>query len=80
MLKEKLRLIFKLDNIEEVKDELDAWLSWARRCRIESFISLSRKIKRHYEAIIATRTYKISSKRNFKDYIAPSRVYVTIRV
>ena len=61
MLKEKLRLIFKLDNIEEVKDELDAWLSWARRCRIESFISLSRKIKRHYEAIIATRTYKISN-------------------
>jgi len=61
MLKEKLRLIFKLDDIEEVKDEIDAWLSWARRCRIESFVSLSRKIKRHYEAIIATRMYKISN-------------------
>ena len=61
MLKEKLRFIFKLDDIEEVKDHLNSWLSWARRCRIPSFVALGRKIKRHYEAIIATRTYKISN-------------------
>ena len=61
MLKEKLRFIFKLDDIEEVKNHLNSWLSWARRCRIPSFVALGRKIKRHYEAIIATRTYKISN-------------------
>jgi transposase len=61
MLKEKLRFIFKLDDIEEVKEHLDSWLSWARRCRIPSFVALGRKIKRHYAAIIATRTYKISN-------------------
>jgi len=61
MLKEKLRFIFKLDDIREVKEHLNSWLSWARRCRIPSFVALGRKIKRHYEAIIATRTYKISN-------------------
>ena len=61
MLKEKLRFIFKLDDIEEVKEHLDSWLSWARRCRIPSFMALGKKIKRHYAAIIATRTYKISN-------------------
>ena len=60
-LKEDLRIIFQLDDIEEVKKHLDSWLSWARRCRIPSFVTLGRKIKRHYEAILATRTYKISN-------------------
>lgn len=60
-LKEKLRFIFKLEDIDEVKTYLDSWLSWARRCRIQSFIDLGRKIKRHYDAIMATRTYNISN-------------------
>lgn len=60
-LKEELRFIFKLDDIDEVKEHLDSWLSWARRCRIPSFIDLGRKIKRHYDAIMATRTYNISN-------------------
>jgi transposase len=60
-LKEELRFIFKLDDMDEVKEHLDSWLSWARRCRIQSFVALGRKIKRHYDAIMATRTYKISN-------------------
>lgn len=61
MLKEKLRLVFKLQNEDELKAELDSWLSWARRCRIKSFVALGRKIKRHYDCIIATVVNKISN-------------------
>ena len=61
ILKENLRFIFKLDDIGEVKKHLDSWLAWAQRCRIPSFVVLGKKIKRHYDAIIATRTYKISN-------------------
>ena len=39
ILEEDLRIIFQLDDIDEVKKHLDSWLSWARRCRIPSFDS-----------------------------------------
>jgi transposase len=61
MLKEKLKFIFKLDDIEEVKAHLNSRLSWAQRCRILSFVTLRKKLKRYYDAIIATRTYKIGN-------------------
>ncbi|MET8624465.1 hypothetical protein ABZW30_12030 [Kitasatospora sp. NPDC004669] len=32
---------------------LDRRLAWAQRCRIPAFLDLRRKIKRHYDAIIA---------------------------
>jgi transposase len=76
MLKEKLRFIFKLDDIDEVKAHLDSWLSWAQRCRIPSFVTLRKKIKRHYDAIIATRTYKIS---NAKTESLNNKIKVCIR-
>ena len=33
-LKESLRLVFHNDTIEDAKEALDAWLKWARHCRI----------------------------------------------
>lgn len=53
LLKEGLRLVFKLGG-QDGKDALDRWLSWAARCRIETFVLLARKIRRHLPAIHAT--------------------------
>ncbi|WP_193487308.1 transposase [Streptomyces anthocyanicus] len=30
---------------------LHRWVSWARRCRIDAFVDLPRRIRRHYDAI-----------------------------
>lgn len=61
LLKEHLRLIFQMNDIEEVKEALDKWLSWAQRCRIIEFRELRLKIKRHYKAILSTMEKGISS-------------------
>jgi transposase len=61
LLKEKLRLIFKLDDIEDVKEELRKWLSWSQRCRIPSFVKLNKAIKENYDSIIATKKHHISN-------------------
>lgn len=61
-LKEGLRRVFQCTG-ETVKKELDRWLSWACRCRIPEFVELSKKIRRHYDAIIATVKHKLSNAR-----------------
>ena len=61
-LKEELRLIFKLSP-DEVSAALDKWRRRAWSCRIEQFVELQRKIKRHKDAIIATITNGISNAR-----------------
>ena len=61
-LKEELRLIFKLSP-DEVSTALDKWRRRAWSCRIEQFVELQRKIKRHKDAIIATITNGISNAR-----------------
>ena len=53
LLKEGLRFVFKVKG-EEGKDALDRWLSWASRSRIETFVILARKVRRHLPAIHAT--------------------------
>lgn len=61
-LKEGLRKVFQ-STFETVEFELKKWLSWACRCRISEFVELSRKIRRHYDAIIATVKNKLSNAR-----------------
>ena len=61
-LKEGIRLIFQSD-ADHVEIQLDKWLSWACRCRIPSFVELSKKIRRHKEAILATVKYGLSNAR-----------------
>ena len=51
-LKEKLRLILKLKDVDEAASELDRWLWWASHSRIDSFKELYKKIKRHREHIL----------------------------
>ena len=54
LLKEKLRLVFQCEDVETAKTELDGWIKWAQHCRIKVFVELQRKIRRHYDAILAT--------------------------
>lgn len=51
-LKESLRLLLKNKDPIEAEAELEHWLKWAQRCRIDVFIELGRKIRRHKEYIL----------------------------
>jgi transposase len=55
LLKEQFRLVFQLRGKQAIR-ALDAWCSWARRCRIPAFVDLYRRILRHRDSIIATLT------------------------
>ena len=46
LLKEQLRLVFQHRGDEAVT-MLDAWLAWARRCRLPAFVELYHRIKTH---------------------------------
>lgn len=61
-LKEGLRFVFQCGK-ENVEHELNKWLAWACRCRIPVFVELSKKIRRHKEAIIATVHHGLSNAR-----------------
>ena len=61
-LKEELRTVFQLDK-DAGKEQLDHWIKWAQHCRIPAFVELQRKIRRHYEAIMATLENGLSNAR-----------------
>jgi transposase len=44
LLKEQLRQIYRVDPDEAI-GVLDAWLKWARRCRLQPFVKLARTIR-----------------------------------
>lgn len=52
LLKEGLRHVFAVKGAAG-KEALDRWISWARRCRIPSFVQLQRKIVLHRAEIDA---------------------------
>ena len=60
LLKEALRTIFKLP-VDEATDALDRWVSWARRCRIESFVLLQQRITRQRPQILASIEHGLSN-------------------
>src|SRR5215207_5515550 len=60
LLKEQLRLVFQHRGAEAVA-MLDAWLEWARRCRIPAFVELYHRIKKHRAGIIAAVTHGLSN-------------------
>ena len=61
LLKEKLRLVFQCEDVATAKKELDGWIKWAQHCRIKVFVELQRKIRRHYDAILATMEHHLSN-------------------
>jgi transposase len=52
LLKEGPRLVFQLGYHEAV-EALQAWIGWARRCRIPAFVDLQRRIVKHQPSILA---------------------------
>ncbi len=62
LLKEGLRLVFSLDPAE-APAALDRWIGWARRCRIEAFVQLQRRIVKHRATILAALEHGLSNGR-----------------
>lgn len=52
--------MFQLDG-EAGKQALDAWINWARRCRIPAFVNLQRRIVKHRAAIDAALDSNLSN-------------------
>ena len=53
-MKETLRLLLKIKDVDEAETELKRWLWWASHSRIKAFKELYQKIKRHKEHILNT--------------------------
>ena len=62
-LKEKLRLLLKVKDLDEAQKELKAWLWWASHCRIPAFVELNKKIRRHKKHILNTIRLGLSNAR-----------------
>jgi transposase len=60
LLKEQLRLVFKLKGVRATV-LLEAWLGWARRCRIPVFVKLAKTITAHRSSIQAALTEGLSN-------------------
>jgi transposase len=60
LLKEALRYVFTVKGLAG-KVALDRWLSWARRCRIQAFVRLARRIKAVRDHIDATLDHGLSN-------------------
>jgi transposase len=60
LLKEQLREVFRHRGRQALL-LLEAWLSWARRCRIPSFIELAKRIAKHRGQIEATLIHGLSN-------------------
>jgi transposase len=63
LLKEQLRLVFHEPDTAAAIALLDAWLAWARRCRIASFVKLAKTISAQRAGIVATLTHRLSNAR-----------------
>jgi len=62
LLKEELRLVFRVKGPHAVA-LLDAWLSWARRCRIPAFVKLAKTVAAHRAQIVAALLHGLSNAR-----------------
>ncbi|MDP3892133.1 ISL3 family transposase [Nocardioides sp.] len=60
LLKEGLRTVFRLPP-HEAAPALDRWISWARRCRIESFVKIQQRITHHRTEILASIEHGLSN-------------------
>jgi hypothetical protein len=44
LLKEQLRAVYSVDGVDDALELLDRWPKWVRRCRLEPFVKLARRI------------------------------------
>ena len=76
LLKESLRIVFKY-TYAVAEEELNRWLKWAQRCRIDEFVELGRKVRRHKEAILAAIEFGLT---NARIEAVNNKIKVTIRM
>jgi transposase len=62
LLKEQLRQIYRLPADEAIR-LLEAWLTWARRCRLPPFVKLARTITEQRAGILAAIQHGLSNAR-----------------
>lgn len=62
-LKESLRLLLKIQDVNQAEKELKHWLFWASHSRIPAFKELYKKIRRHKEHILNTIRLGLSNAR-----------------
>jgi transposase len=62
LLKEQLRQIYRVD-AAHAEQLLDGWLTWARRCRLPSFVKLARTITEQRAGILAAVEHGLSNAR-----------------
>jgi len=62
LLKEQLRQIYRVSPEAAIR-LLDAWLAWARRCQIASFVKLARTITKQRAGILAAIEHGLSNAR-----------------
>lgn len=62
-LKEHLRRVFTAETPKEIRIQLKGWMSWASKSKIPEFVELSKKIRRHEDAIIRTAELGLSNAR-----------------
>lgn len=62
LLKEQFREVIRLKG-EAGKAMLDAWCSWAQRCRLTAFVEVQRKIRKHRTALDAALDHGLSNAR-----------------
>ncbi len=63
LLKEQLRGIYHAAKLEDALALLDAWLKWARRCRLEPFVKLAKRITEQRPKVEAALTNNLSNAR-----------------
>src|SRR5665648_1011407 len=63
LLKEQLRVVFHEASVEGAIEMLDAWVVWAQRSRLPSFVKLAATIRADREAIVASLTHRLSNAR-----------------
>ena len=76
LLKERLRDVFKSGSAEQAKERLDSWLASACRTRIDRVRELSRKVRRHREAIVRAVSLGIT---NARVEAINNKIKVTVR-
>jgi transposase len=52
-LREMLANFYRYATVELAEEHFDAWYSWARRCRMESFKKLAKTLREHFDGIKA---------------------------
>ena len=63
LLKEQLRQIYHAANVQDALKLLASWLNWARRCRLEPFVKLARRITEQRPRVEAALTNNLSNAR-----------------